>query len=220
MKKPYELIQKNLARLPDKKKAVASFPIITLSRERGSGGRPIANLVEKQLGSPWKVYNKEIIDDIAKQTKLARGIIKEIDESDIPLIDELIADFFGERYLNFSIYHRNLLKALSTIGQRGHAIIIGRGATFLFPDSLKVRTICEMEQRIKWLMEYENMVRSEAIRDIRASDARRIDFVEHVFKHDPRKAHHYDLVIRTGPHLSIEDAADLIVAEAKRRFKI
>ncbi len=194
-------------------------PIITLSRERGSGGRPIANLVEKQLGSPWKVFNKEIIDDIAKQTKLARGIIKEIDESNIPFIDELLADFFGERYLNFSVYHRNLVKALSTIGQRGYAIIVGRGATFLFPNSLKVRIICEMEQRIKWLMEYENMVRSEAIRDIRQSDERRIDFVKNVYKHDPRKAHHYDLVIRTGPNLSIKDAADLIVDEAKKRFR-
>ena len=194
-------------------------PIITLSRERGSGGRPIANLVEKQLGSPWKVFNKEIIDDIAKQTKLAREIIKEIDESNIPFIDELLADFFGERYLNFSVYHRNLVKTLSTIGQRGYAIIVGRGATFLFPNSLKVRVICEMEQRIKWLMEYENMIRSEAIRDIQQSDERRIDFVKNVYKHDPRKAHHYDLVIRTGPNLSIKDAADLIVDEAKKRFK-
>lgn len=77
-----------------------------------------------------------------------------------------------------------------------------------------------MPQRIKWMMEFEKISEKEAVQRIEDSDEKRIEFVRTVFQHDPRKAHHYDIVIRTGQNLSIEDAADLIVRMAKRRFKL
>jgi cytidylate kinase len=225
VRKLFELINKNLffesvferMKKPPVKK---QLPLITLSREKGSGGRPVASLVAKKLGRPWKVYHKEILDELAKNTHLERQLVKQIDESHLPLTGQIIADFFGKRYLNLTSYYKNLVKILSTIGQRGHAIIVGRGANFLFPKALKVRLICEMPQRILWMRKFENLTEKEAILRLEKSDKERGDFVRTVFNHDPRKAHHYDLVIRTGPHLSIEDAADLIVRMAKRRFKI
>ncbi len=225
MKKLYELIQKNLSfsRVSDlfrQKPSVQKLPLITISREKGSGGRLIAHLVAKKLGKPWEIYHKEIVNQIVEKTHLEKQLVKEVDEANIPLIEEIVADFFGRRYLNLSGYYKQLLKILSTIGHRGYAIVVGRGADYLFPHALKVRIICEMDQRIKWMMEFEKISKKEAMLKIEESDKKRAEFVQTVFQHDPRKAHHYDLVIRTGPNLSIEDAADLIVRIAKRRFKI
>jgi len=225
MKRLYELIQKNLSfdkvsELFGKQLSKDQLPLITISREKGSGGRPIAHLVAKKLGYPWKVYHEEIVNEIVEKTHLETQLVKEVDEANIPLIDEIVADFFGRRYLNLSGYYKELIKILSTIGHRGHAVIVGRGADYLFPHALKIRIICEMDQRIKWMREFEKITRDEAVRRIDESDKKRIEFVETVFKHDPRKAHHYDLVVRTGTSLSIEDAADLIVRLAKRRFGI
>jgi len=225
MKKLYQLIQKNFlsSRVSDlfrKKSAPGSLPLITISREKGSGGRLIAHLVAKKLGKPWKVFHKEILDEIARETHLEKKLISEIDEKNIPLIEEIIADFFGNKYFNLNNYYKQLVKVLSVIGQRGYAIIIGRGTNYLLPNSLKVRIICEMELRIKWEMEYEHFTKKESIKLIDKSDEERVEFVKTLFNHDPRKAHHYDLVIRTGPNLRIEDAAELIVKMAKRRFKI
>ncbi len=196
------------------------FPLITLSREKGWGGRPIAHLVAKKLRKPWKVFHEQIVDEIAKETHLERQLVKEIDESNISLIEEVIDDFFGKRYLNLNNYYQNLVKIMTTIGHRGHAIIVGRGANFLFPYALKVRTICEMKQRIEWMIKYEKISAKEAVERIEESDQKRIEFVKNIYHHDPRKAHHYDLVIRTGKMLSIEDASELIVVMAKRRFKL
>lgn len=224
MKKLFELINKNfLSSLLQRKTSVISpqnLPIITISREKGSGGRPIAYLVARKLGKPWKVYHKIIVEQIAKKTNLRKDLIKEVDERNIPLIDEMIADFFGNRYLNMGTYYKNLVHIVSTIGQRGHAIIVGRGAHYLFPHGLKVRVICEMDQRINWLMEYEKISRSEAVKRIEKSDQERYEFERNLFKHDIKKAHHYNLIIRTGRTLSIKDAADTIVFLAKRRFGI
>lgn len=223
MKRLFELVNKNFlkARLDFLGgKQTRRLPLITVSREKGSGGRIIAYMVAKKLGKSWKVFHKEIVDEIAKEIRLEKKLVNEVDEKKVPLIDAVIGNFFGKSYLNLSSYYRHLVKILSTIGHRGYAIIIGRGADYLFPQALKVRIICDMKQRIKWLMEFEKISEKEAKKRIEQSDKERMEFVRTLYGHDSRKAHHYDLVIRTGPNLPVEDASDLIVRLAKRRFKM
>ena len=225
MKRIFDLINKNISLdfLTGKKRTVPldqELPLITISREMGSGGRPIAYLVAEKLGRPWQVFHKEIIDQIAKEIHLENSLIKEIDENRIPFIEEVIGEFFGKSYVSLSNYYKHLVKILSTIGHRGFAIIVGRGANYLFPHALKVRMICETDQRIKWEMEFEHLSKTQAIRRIEESDRKRYEFEKAVYNHDAKKAHHYDLVIRTGPRLGIEAAADLIVMIVQRRFKI
>lgn len=223
MKKFHELIQDNITPSIFRQKESTfrgPLPIITISREMGSGGKAIANLVAKRLGGRWKVYDQEIIDEIAKEAHLERNLVQSIDEKRLPLADELISEIFGRRFLNMSGYYKHLIKVLSLIGQRGHAIILGRGANFIFPQALKIRIVCEMSQRVAWEMTYEGISRSEALKRIEESDEERKRFVTTLFNHDQRKAHHYDMIIRTGPNLMIEDATDLIVELTKRRFRI
>lgn len=223
MKRIFQLINKNLSSLITGslvKKNQKIPPVITISREMGSGGRPIAYLVAKKLGKRWKVYHKEIIEEIAQKTHLEKKIIKEIDENKIPLIEALLGDIFGKKYPTFSSYYKNLVRVISTIGQLGNTIIIGRGAEYIVSHALKIRIICEMEQRIKNEMEFEHLTRKQAVDRIERSDIARGEFIKTLFHHDTKKPHHYDLVIRTGPSLSIEDAVDLIVRTARRRFKI
>ena len=222
MKKLFELINKNFEFsqfFPSfHSKEKKDCPIITVSREKGSGGRPIAFLVAKELGGQWTVFHKDIVEEIAKETRLEKELIEEVDEAQIPVITQLVDNILGKKYLDLSSYYKHLVRILSTIGQRGHAIIIGRGANFLFPQAFKVRIICEMEERIKGVMKYEKVNRREAMGLIEKSDRERASFTQSLFQHDPGKAHHYDMVIRTGKNLSLEDAAEIIVDTAKKRF--
>lgn len=194
------------------------LPIITISRQMGSGGKPIADLVVRKLGKPWKVYHKDILDQIAKEAKLEKEIVEEVEETKKPLISEIVFDALGKKYMSLPSYYKQLLKILSKIGKRGNAIIIGRGASYLFPKSLKIRIICDFEQRIKWLMKYDKISKSEAMQRIKESDLARANFTKTLFKHDDQKAHHFDLVIKTGSNLGIKEAADLIVCLVKKRF--
>lgn len=224
MKRLYQLIQKNILpgifSAPEKNIVKGPLPVITISREMGSGGKAIANLLARNLKGQWKVFDQEIIDEIAKASNLEKKLVKSIDEKRLPLAEELISQIFGRRFLNMSGYYRHLIRVLSLIGQRGHAIILGRGANFIFPHALKVRIICDMEQRVSWEVTYEGISRAEAVKRINESDTERREFVQTLFNHDHKKAHHYDIVIRTGPNLTIEDATDIILDLAKRRFKI
>ena len=77
-----------------------------------------------------------------------------------------------------------------------------------------------MTEKMAQMMEYEKLSRAGAIEKIEYSDKKRTDFIKSLYNHDLRKAHHYDLVIRTGPNLTIENAACLIVKLAKKRFHL
>ncbi len=193
-------------------------PVITLSREKGSGGRPIAHLLVRKLGPPWKVYHQEIIEQIARENDLAGWMAEEIDEHVISIVDEIVADILGSRYFSLDAYYRHLAKIIAAIGQRGHAVIIGRGANFLLPHALKIRVICAMPQRIKWLMEFERISREEAERRIDESDSKRGEFIKALYNHDQKKAHHYDLIVRTSEDVDIETAADTVLCMARTRF--
>jgi cytidylate kinase len=203
-----------------KKDRPQNLPLITISREYGSWGSTIAARVAEKLKKPWRLYHQEIIDEITHASHLEKNLIKEVDESKIALIDEVIEDFFGRRHLNLSSYYKHLIKVLSTIGNRGNAVILGRGANFLFPNALRIRIICVMEQRIKNIMRYKRISEKKAIARIKENDEKRNEFAQALFHHDPRKSHHYDLVIRTGESLGVQDATNIIVALAKRRFRL
>ena len=223
MKHLFDIINKNwentqLFHMPVRERV--THPIITISREKGSAGRPIAYLLAKRLGSPWEVYHRNIIEEIAKETSLQEELVEQIDENRVPIINQMLNNMLGKKDMTLNAYYKHLLHVLSTIGTRGHAIVVGRGANFLFPHALKVRIVAEMETRVNWLMKYEKITYKEAVKRIEESDKQRDDFVKSLFQHSQRKAHHYDIVLRTGDDLGVEDATDIIIALAKKKFKM
>ncbi len=219
MEKFYKFFRKSFFRTSPPKHN-NSYPIITISREMGSGGKSTANLIASQLGEPWKVYDHEYIDKIAKDKKLEEKLVASIDPKRLPLADIIIAKTFGKRFSRLSGYQRHLIKIMTLVGLKGHTIILGRGANFLFPNSLKIRFVCQMDQRIIWQMTYEHISRGEAEKRINVSDIERKEFVHSLFNHNHCRAYHYDLVIRTGSDITVEESANVIIELAKRRFKI
>lgn len=223
MKKLFELINRNVltSKIEDfvAHKNVDKHPIITISREYGSGGSIVAKKVVAKLGKDWKIYHKEIVDEIAKEAHLEKKLIREVDEKHIPLIEEITGDFFGKRYMTLQSYFKNFLKILSVIGLRGNAIIIGRGAHFLFPNALKVRIIADIEDRVKVIMKYIKVSEKRARTMIEKEDQERNDFNRNLYHHNQHKAHHYDVVIKISENLTLDDAAKIILTLAKSRFK-
>ncbi len=221
MKRIFELINRNLegsALHKTYSNKNSHPPVITISRERGSGGRPIAYLVAKKLNSPWRVYHKDIVEEISQETTLDPELVEQLDEHQSSAIKELLNTIFGKKFLSINSYYKHLLHILASIGTRGYAVVIGRGANFLFPDALKVRIVSGMEDRIQAMIKYEHISSREAKNQIAASDLERNKFSQELFQHDCRKSHHYDLVIRTGKNIDVEEAAEIIVALAKKKF--
>src|SRR3974377_732680 len=52
-------------------------PYLLISREKGAGGSAVGQLAGKRLG--WQVFDKEIVDAIAKKAKVPRELIQTLD---------------------------------------------------------------------------------------------------------------------------------------------
>lgn len=65
------------------------------------------------MGGKWRIYHKEIIEEMAKKSRLEKNLLKEIDEKNIPLIEKMIASFFGKRYPSLSTYYKHLVRIIS-----------------------------------------------------------------------------------------------------------
>ena len=221
MEKFYKIFQnKFFSSKKSSQQSNGPLPLITISRQMGSGGKSVANLIASYLGKPWMVYDHEQVDKIAKNKQLEEKLAHSIDPKKLPLADIIIAKTFGKRFPHLSGYQRHLIRVMTLVGLKGYAIILGRGGNFLFPHALNIRMICQFDQRITWQMTYEHISRSEAVKRIEESDKERKEFVHSLFNHNHCKAYHYDLAIRTGSDITIEDAANTIIELAKRKFKI
>ncbi len=122
--------------------------IITIAREYGSGGRYIGNLVSEKLGI--KLYDKEIIEKMAKNTGLSEEYIEDNEQK-----RDLFDNFNAGYYIGLNnddelfIKESELIKELST---KDSCVIVGRCADFVLKDNkniLKVFISSSMNNKIK-----------------------------------------------------------------------
>jgi len=170
------------------------------------------------LGKKWKTYHSEIVDRIAKDTDLEKKWVDAVDEGKVPLINLIIGDLFGKKYINLRSYSLHLTRILKMIGKKGYAVIVGRGGNFILPDSLKIRIITDMDKRIKTIMEMKKVSQDKAIEMINSSDRKREQFIKQLFNHSTKNPYHFDVVIKTGDNITDDDAVSLIVKLAKKKF--
>lgn len=195
-------------------------PLITISREKGSGGKPVAFLVLNALQKPWKIYDQDTLEQIAHENEMKSWFQDQTTQEARDNIKKQIDALFGDRFKSLNTYNQDLIFLLSAIGYNGHAIIVGRGAHILFPQALKVRLICAIDQRIAWIKQYEHLTTKEAVEVLKQSDMKKNEFVHTLYNNDLKIPYHYDIIVRTSDQLKLEDAADAIVNLARRRFTV
>ncbi len=198
-------------------KKIKLRPFITISRESGSGGTPIAKLVAKKL--KFKFYNKKLIDLIAKETKKRKVLIESLDEKDRGMVEDIVQSFFNPDYVAGETYFKHLCRVMMTLAKKGNCVIIGRGANFITSDygGLHVRIVAPFLVRAGYTAQYEGYTIYEARERMQKFDKERKDFIKEYFGKDPSNANYYDLVINTA-ELKPELATEVILTAFKKKF--
>jgi cytidylate kinase len=192
-------------------------PFVTIAREPGSGGVPIAQAVAKKLN--FLCLDEQVIDEIANSTKLRKDLIKAVDEKNRTHVEDIVQSLLNSDYVDDLKYVTELTKVLVTYAIRGKVVIVGRGANFLTPfaKGLHVNISAPYEVRVKRAMDYEGFSRKKAEEVIAKVEKERKEFVKQYFKKDPTKINSYDLTLNTT-YFSVEQARDLIIDALWRKF--
>lgn len=210
-------LRERLAFLPRENDLSFTRPFITIAREPGSGGAPIAKLVAEKLG--FQYIDEQITDEIARSTRKRKAIIKAIDEKHRSAMEDMVHSLLNTEYIDDVKYMTELSKVILAYAHQGHVVILGRGANFItpFPKGLHVNVTSPYKIRVERAMEFEGFTQEEAKEVIAKVEKERKLFVKQYMKRDATKSNAYDLTINTT-YFPLEQAADLIVEAFHRKF--
>jgi cytidylate kinase len=191
-------------------------PIITISREPGSGGSEIARRLAKALN--LDLIGGQIIQHVADSAKMSRRVIESLDEKEVTLRETLLSSLFGENRPWPGEYLQHLTRVIGTIGAFGNVIIVGRGANHVLPQekTFKVRIIAPLELRIKYFVDDRGYTKAEAEQYVVKTENNRKAFVRKYFNADVVDPKYYDIIINTK-RISIGAATESIISAFNQR---
>jgi cytidylate kinase len=194
----------------EQKRGQARIPVITVGMEPGSGGSMVARGIADRLG--FDLFNREIIEGIAKSSRIRSSVIESIEKSRLSGIEDFIASLVKKHYMYPGIYLQHLLEVVSALGKHGRAVIVGRGANFILPreERFSVRVVAPLEIRIQNVSDAYRVSRETAERRVITRESKRRAFVRQSFNADISDPLNYDLVINTGD-MTIETAVDAVI---------
>ena len=201
--------------------------VITISRELGSEGDQIANLLCEQLG--YCRVDKEMLSQIAQDAgvDVKAVLAKEqassrrarLISSDMTSLHRKQPSAFERKgALDDQTYARVLRETMERYAQEGNAVIVGRGGQMVlrdWPTALHVHLFAPLEVRVRRLIARLDIGEPEAKRQIDRSDEQKRQTIRHMHRNANWKSlRYYDLAINTGS-LSPAIAAKFILEAAQ-----
>jgi cytidylate kinase len=186
-------------------------PVVTVSREPGSGGRVVAQNLAARLG--FEVFHQEVLHEMAKRAEVSNQLLATLDERGLSVLEDWISSLVDDRHLWPDQYLRHLMNVIGTIGKHGRAVVVGRGANFVLPPEqrFRVRITAPRRLRIENVARDFNLSPDEAKRRVIKTESNRKAFIRKYFNADIADPTNYDLVMNTAT-LTIDNAVDVIGA--------
>jgi cytidylate kinase len=175
-----------------------------------------------QLVARWLDYGffgQSLVDEIARDVGVEHWMVKGLDEHVRSAIDRFVADAFTHREFTEDDYLWHVSRTVATLGRRGSAVVVGRGAAFLLSreEALRVLIVAPRDARVERYAAVKDLPPERAAEVLTRAEEQRAEFAATQFgvrQDDPLL---YDLVLNTGT-LSAEAAARLVVDALRRRF--
>ncbi len=210
-----------------KRKSSYVEPFVTISRETGAGGIQFGDLLVDYLNkydtkrkNDWKIFDKNILEQIIQEHDLPAEMAKYISEKKISEIQGVLEQLFSLHPSEQML----ITKASNTIlhlALLGNVILIGRGSNIITKElqgGLHIRLIDTLEKKIKNIQSIFNLDKNEAIKFIKKEDKERKQYLKKYFSSDIEDVSLYSMVLNLN-HFSTDEAVNLVGEEVIRRRK-
>jgi len=189
-------------------------PVITLSRDFGSGGDVIATRLCQRLNLP--LYDEDLLREVAARLQHDPAIVRLLDEGFGQAKDMWLYRMLSGKDIGPDAYRDTLVKVVMSLGRLG-GVIVGRGAHVILAEecALRVRIAGSPEICAKRMAGGDHG--SEAANLVKAKETnhRRGKFVWEVFHSRLSDASEFDLTVNTDRMDDFEDVVDMLVILAK-----
>lgn len=185
-------------------------PVITISRDWGSGGDVIATRLCHRLGIP--LYDDSLITEIAARLKEDAATIRLLDDHIARAKDMWIYRLISGKDLNPDAFRETLVKVVMHIGKLG-GVIIGRGAHVILSSAcaLRVRIAGTAETCAQRMADSGHGTYEDLLAQAREANHRRGAFVWDVFHSRLSDAGAFDITINTDRMDDFEDVVEMLM---------
>lgn len=191
--------------------------VVTITREFGSMGRPIARLMSEMLDIEY--YDRDIVDETAKSLNLPVSVVSNEEEA--------AKNFFNMKYplgrgtseIQDSIFAAQQ-QVMNELVEKRSCIIVGRCSDYLFQDhknSLHIYIYAPYQKRLENCVNSLFLKEDEAKKTISEVDKARAYYHMHYAGYMPYDYRHKDLMIDSSI-LGINGTAEYLVDMIKKRF--
>ena len=190
------------------------LPVITLSRDFGSGGDVIATRLCQRLNLP--LYDEDLLRQVAARLEDDPAIVQLLDEGFGRSKDMWLYRLFSGKDISPDAYRDTLVKVVMSLGRLG-GVIVGRGAHVILADEcgLRVRIAGTPEVCAKRLATAGHGKEANMTAQARDVNHRRGKFVWEVFHSRLSDAAEFDITVNTDRMEDFEDVVDMLVIMAK-----
>lgn len=183
--------------------------IITISREHGSQGKYIGELVAKKLDIPY--YYKEMTAIAAKESGLDKEFVSKIN-SKTDILHDLYLTTMPVKY---AIEAQE--KVIKKIAEKGSSVIVGRAADYVLRDNknvVKVFIYAPKEYKVSKVMDMYGDNEKQALKNVNKSDKNRASYYKLITGKTWGKPENYDICLDSS--IGAEETADIIIEYIKR----
>ena len=183
--------------------------IIAISREYGSGGRYIGELLAKDVGIPY--YDKQIVHLAAEKGGMSPDYIENTDESipstiqhTLKYTDTSFTGFDSMAYYETPTTDKVFLaqsEVIREIAEQGTCVIVGRCASYVLRDRDDVFSVfvhANTKDRIQRGVDQYGLSPQDAVERIRKIDKNRINYYRYYTNRTWGHVKDYDLTINSS----------------------
>ncbi|MFI3288099.1 MAG: cytidylate kinase-like family protein [Rikenellaceae bacterium] len=203
--------------------------VINLGRELGSGGRQIGEVVASRLGI--KFYDKALLRLAAEHSGLCKECFEKVDESTSKWKISELVDFVRNQFSTSANPSGDVLgeqsifeissELIATLSANDSCLFVGRCADYILrehPCAINIFISANQSDRVKRIMELNDISESEATKKIKEIDGKRAAYYNYYSTKTWGKASSYDLCINSSI-LGIEGTAEFIIDYVKQTIK-
>jgi len=196
-------------------------PTITLSREFGCEGFPLADrlkeLLEKASGEPWNILDKALLEKVAQDEGISLRLLQHLGDT-TRLLESLGLN--ASTHVTHDKAFEKVAKHILEVAAVGNVIIVGRGGGILchpLKNCYHFRLEASLQWRVQSLAARLAIPEDEARDIVRTNSRQRAKFFSECLGADGADLKYYDAKFNNERH-SVEAIADAILAYVKQAW--
>jgi hypothetical protein len=199
---------------------------VTVSREPGAGAISFSHRLAERLNGAgaddWSAWDRELIDRVSAEHGISTELLERIPDRHRGWLTSLV-DGMSNRsplpeFAELRAYKRVVL-AIRALAERGHAIIVGQGGTFVtehMPGSIHLRLVAPLAHRIKHTADREKLSLRDAAARVADADAHRAEFFRRFWHRKTIAPDCFTMTLNSGD-LSIHEMVEAVLPVVRIR---